>query len=111
MGRRSSMIRKTEGLSSARFPIKVQCGENGIPRSVLVSGQWEGITSVVKHWDVSETLSGEKRLIKSYFEVVTEYGSSLRLLLNIVTGSWYREERVTEGEARSETRERDGRIF
>ena len=55
-------------------------------------GRRERIASVVKRWDVSESLSGEIRLIKSYFEIITERGTSLTLFRNQVTGSWYREE-------------------
>ena len=59
-------------------------------------GRRERIASVVKHWDVSETLSDEKRLIKSYFEIITEMGTSLTLFRNQVTGSWYREDLATK---------------
>ena len=92
MDRRSSRFQKTDGLANTRFPIEVQEDDCGVPQAVLLRGRWEPIASVVKHWDVSETLSGEKRLIKSYFETITERGSTLRLFRNQVTGSWYRED-------------------
>ena len=77
---------------NTRFPVKVQEGISGVPRAMLLCGLWVRINSVVKHWDVSETLLGEKRLIKSYFEIITERGTSLRIFRNQVTGSWYRED-------------------
>ncbi len=92
MNRRSSRVRKTDGLANTRIPMKVQEGANCVPHAVLLCSRWERITSVVKHWDVSETLSGEKRLIKSYYEIITEQGTFLRLFRNQVTGSWYRED-------------------
>ena len=92
MGRISSKIQKTDGLINTRFPVKVQEGKSGVPQALLLSGRWERVTSVVKQWDVSEILSGEKRLIKSYFEIFTESGTPLKLFRNQVTGSWYRED-------------------
>ena len=78
--------------AKTRMPLKIQDGTNSVPQAALLSGQWEKITSVLKHWDVSETISGEKRMIKSYFEIVTERGTCLILFRNQVTGSWYRED-------------------
>ena len=92
MGRISSKIQKANGLVNTRFPVKVQEGKSGVPQAMLLSGRWERVTSVVKQWDVSEILSGEKRLIKSYFEIITERSASIRLFRNQVTGSWYRED-------------------
>lgn len=97
MSRGSSRKQKSEGTSNIRLPVKVREDTSGIPQDVLLGGQREQIASVVRHWDVSETLSGEKRLIKSYFEVITERGANLRLLCNQVTGSWYREDPAHEG--------------
>ena len=90
--RKSSRNQKTGALAKTRIPLKVQGSTGGIPKAVLLSGQWETITSVLRHWDVSETISGEKRMIKSYFEIVTEKGAPLTLFRNQVTGSWYRED-------------------
>ena len=92
MYRRSSRVQKTDRSANTRIPVKVQEAESGVPQTVLSNGRWEQVTSVVKHWDVSETLSDEKRLIKSYYEIITEQGTSLRLFRNQVTGSWYWEE-------------------
>ena len=92
MNRRSSRIQKTNVSANTRIPVKVQEDESGVPQTVLSNGEWERVNSVVNHWDVSETLSGEKRLIKSYYEVITGQGTSLRVFRNQVTGSWYREE-------------------
>ena len=89
---KSSRNQKPEALTKTRIPLKVQGSTGGIPQAVLLSGQWVNITSVVRHWDVSETISGEKRMIKSYFEIVTEKGTPLTLFRNQVTGSWYRED-------------------
>ena len=95
MGRRPSRIQKTEGLSTTRIPVKVQESVSGVPLAVLSCSRWERIGAVIKHWDVTETLSGEKRLVKSYFEIITELGASLKLFRNQVTGSWYREDPAT----------------
>ena len=92
LGRRFSKPQRADGLANTRIPVKVQEGEGGVPQSVLLDGRWKRITSVVEDWDVSETLSGEKRLIKSYFRVSTDSVSCLTLFRNQVTGSWYREE-------------------
>ena len=92
MGRISSRIQKTDGLTNTRIPVKVQEAKRGVPQAVLLCGRWVRINSVVKNWDVSETLLGQKRLIKSYFEIITECGTPLKLFRNQVTGSWYRED-------------------
>lgn len=92
LDRISSRIQKTDGLTNTRIPVKVQEDKRGVPQAVLLCGLGVRISSVVKHWDVSETLLGEKRLIKSYFEIITERGTSIRLFRNQVTGSWYRED-------------------
>ena len=92
MTQRSSRNQKPEGLSKTRIPLKVKESTSGIPQAVLMSGRWEQVTAVVRHWDVSETISDEKRMIKSYFEIITEGSISLRLFRNQVTGSWYRED-------------------
>ena len=101
MAGRLSRGQKTKGSSKTpipvRIPVKVQEGEGGVPQAVLVHGRWETVKSVVEIWDVSETLMGEKRMIKSYFEIITNRASSLRLFLNKITGSWYLEEPVPEG--------------
>ncbi len=101
MAGRLSGIQKAKGLSNTRipvrFPVNVQVGEGGVPQAVFVRGRWESVTSVIESWDVSETLMGEKRMIKSYFEIVTSRPTNLVLFLNQVTGSWYMEEPVSEG--------------
>lgn len=40
---------------------------------------------------------GEKRMIKSYFEIITIRSTTMRLFLNQVTGSWYLEEPMPDG--------------
>ena len=95
MNRRASRFQKTDGSANTRIPVKVQEGEGGVPQSVLLDGRWERVTAVVEEWDVSETLAGEKRLIKSYFQVCADSVSCLTLFRNQVTGSWYREEPAT----------------
>ena len=92
MGQRYSRTQKSDGLTNTRIPVKVQEDKSGVPQAVLLCGRWVRISSVLKHWDVSETLLGEERLIKSYFETITERSASLRLFRNHVTGSWYRED-------------------
>ena len=85
-------IQKTDGLTNTRIPVKVQDDESGVPQAVLDCGHWERVTTVVEQWDISETIAGEKRLIKSYFEIIIESAASLRLFRNLVTGGWYRED-------------------
>jgi len=94
---RPSGSQKTKGLSKTRIPVNVQVGKGGVPQAVFVRGRWETVTSVVESWDVSETLMGEKRMIKSYFEIITIRSTTMRLFLNQVTGSWYLEEPVPDG--------------
>ena len=76
--------------SNPQMPIRVKETDSGIPTAVRVDGRWEQVGSVVSRRDLKEDLAGEKRAVKTYFEITIGGGEPLTIFRNHVTGSWYR---------------------
>ncbi len=73
-------------------PVSVQSDEDGVPRRLLVGGQWRSLTPVRRPWRVDQLWWRGTPVSRMYHRVAPEDGPPLTLFVDLASGEWYRQE-------------------
>ncbi len=69
-------------------PARVQAGEDGLPRAVLIGRRWQPVEGIQDHWRVEDQW-WRQPLNRYYYEVRLSSGTVCVLYQDRISGAWF----------------------